>query len=239
LWNTFRSIITKYETSAEGFNVWRDYVQSFGIGQDIGNDLGNAVNGSVPEEALYNGIYGAGHWNALTVRSLAIGQGELGVTPLEMANYGVVLANRGFYYKPHIVKSIENDTIAQVFKKMNESLIQAEHFEPILTGMQQVTMGNLSGLVKIDSVDFCGKTGTVENPHGSDHSVFVAFAPREDPKIAIFVYVEYGVWGARYAAPMDSLMMEKYLKRDITSRRRKYTEKRMLEANLLNPNQPK
>jgi len=239
LWNTFRSIITKYETSAEGFNVWRDYVQSFGIGQDIGNDLGNAVNGSVPEEALYNGIYGAGHWNALTVRSLAIGQGELGVTPLEMANYGVVLANRGFYYKPHIVKSIENDTIAQVFKKMNESLIQAEHFEPILTGMQQVTMGNLSGLVKIDSVDFCGKTGTVENPHGSDHSVFVAFAPREDPKIAIFVYVEYGVWGARYAAPMASLMMEKYLKRDITSRRRKYTEKRMLEANLLNPNQPK
>lgn len=239
LWNTFRSIITKYETSAEGFNVWRDYVQSFGIGQDLSRDFGNALKGDVPPESLYNRIYGAGHWNALTIRSLAIGQGELGVTPLEMANYGVVMANRGFFYMPHIVKEIENDTIPQVFKIKNESMVEAENFEPILTGMHQVTMGNLSGLVKIDSVDFCGKTGTVENPHGSDHSVFVAFAPMEDPKIAIFVYVEYGVWGARYAAPMASLMMEKYLKRTITSRRRKYTEKRMLEANLLNPNQPK
>jgi penicillin-binding protein 2 len=99
-------------------------------------------------------------------------------------------------------------------------------------------MGNLAGVVKIDSVSFCGKTGTVENPHGSDHSVFVAFAPKDDPKIALFVYVEYGVWGARYAAPMASLMIEKYLNGTIASRR-KYTEKRMLEANLLNPNQPK
>lgn len=238
LWNTFRSIINKYETPAEGFNVWRDYVQSFGIGQNLSIDFGNALKGDVPPESLYNKIYGAGHWNALTVRSLAIGQGELGVTPLEMANYGVVLANRGFYYMPHIVKSIENDTIPQVFKIKNESLVvDQKNFEPILTGMQQVTMGNLAGLVKIDSVDFCGKTGTVENPHGLDHSVFVAFAPKENPKIAIFVYVENSGYGATYAAPMASLMMDKYLKRTITSRRRKYTEKRMLEANLLNPNQ--
>jgi len=237
LWNTFRSIITKFETPAEGFNVWRDYVQSFGIGQNLSRDFGNALKGDVPPESLYNNIYGAGHWNALTIRSLAIGQGELGVTPLEMANYGAVLANRGYFYRPHIVKSIENDTIPQVFKIRNESLVtDKQNFEPILTGMQQVTMGNLAGLVKIDSIDFCGKTGTVENPHGLDHSVFVAFAPRENPKIAIFVYVENSGYGATYAAPMASLMMEKYLKRNI-SRRRKYTEKRMLEANLLNPNQ--
>lgn len=238
LWNTFKSIIYKYESSAEGFNVWRNYVQSFGIGQELSSDFPNALRGYVPPESLYNRIYGKGHWNAMTVRSLAIGQGELGVTPLEMANYGAVLANRGFHYSPHLIKKIEEDTISQSFKVKHNSLVDAKHFEPILEGMHQVTTGNLAGLVRIDNIDFCGKTGTVENPHGSDHSVFVAFAPREDPKIAIFVYVEYGVWGSRYAAPMASLMMEKYLTRTI-SERRKTTEKRMLEANVLNPNQPK
>ena len=238
LWNTFRSIIGKYETSAEGFNVWRSYLESFGLGQDLSSDFANALKGDVPEESLYNRIYGEGHWNALTVRSLAIGQGELGVTPLEMANYAAILANRGFFYRPHIVKEVENDTISQIFKIKNQTLVEARNFEPIIKGMEQVTMGNLAGVVKIDSVSFCGKTGTVENPHGSDHSVFVAFAPKDDPKIALFVYVEYGVWGARYAAPMASLMIEKYLNGTIASRR-KYTEKRMLEANLLNPNQPK
>lgn len=238
LWNTFKSIIYKYESSAEGFNVWRNYVESFGIGQELSSDFPNALRGYVPPESLYNRIYGKGHWNAMTIRSLAIGQGELGVTPLQMANYGAVLANRGFHYSPHLIKKIEEDTISQSFKVKHNSLVDAKYFEPILEGMHQVTTGNLAGLVRIDSIDFCGKTGTVENPHGSDHSVFVAFAPREDPKIAIFVYVEYGVWGSRYAAPMASLMMEKYLTRTI-SERRKTTERRMLEANVLNPNQPK
>lgn len=238
LWNTFRSILNKYKTSAEGFNVWHNYVESFGIGQKLSSDFGNALKGDLPSESLYNGIYGKGHWNALTVRSLAIGQGELGVTPLQMASYAAILANRGYYYSPHIVKEIENDTISQNFKLRKYALIEPKYFEPIIIGMEQVTTGNLAGLVKISGIDFCGKTGTVENPHGSDHSVFVAFAPKENPQIAIFVYVEFGVWGARYAAPMASLMIEKYLTGSIAPNR-KYTEKRMLEANLLNPNQPK
>jgi penicillin-binding protein 2 len=238
LWNTFRSILYNQATSEEGFKVWKKYVESFGIGQILSSDFSNALKGDVPPASLYNRIYGQGHWNAMTVRSLAIGQGELGVTPLQMANYGAVLANRGFYLSPHIIKEIENDTISQSFKKRNNSFIESKHFEPIITGMEQVTTGSLYGLVNITGIDFCGKTGTVENPHGSDHSVFVAFAPKENPEIAIFVYVEFGVWGSRYAAPMASLMMEKYLTGTI-AKRRKYTEKRMFEANLLNPNQPK
>jgi len=238
LWNTFRSILYNYKTSAEGFNVWRNYVESFGIGKNLSSDFANGLKGDLPPESLFNRIYGEGHWNAMTVRSLAIGQGELGVTPLQMANYGAVLANRGYYFSPHIIKGIEDDTISQSFKTRVNSLIDKTHFEPIIEGMQQVTMGSMAASIKIDSIDFCGKTGTVENPHGSDHSVFVAFAPKENPQIAIFVYVEYGVWGSRYAAPMASLMMEKYLTRSI-SKRRKYTEKRMMDANVLNPNQPK
>lgn len=239
LWNTFRSILNNSKTSAEGFNVWHSYVESFGIGQVLSSDFSNGLKGDLPSEEDYNKIYGKGHWNALTVRSLAIGQGELGVTPLQMANYGAILANRGYYYKPHIIKEVENDTISQSFKIKNDVQIEKRFYEPIVEGMSQtVHQTNLVYTSKIPEIEMCGKTGTVENPHGSDHSVFVAFAPRENPEIAIFVYVEFGVWGSRYAAPMASLMVEKYLT-DSISTRRKYIEKRMIAANLLNPNQPK
>ena len=239
LWNTFRSILNKPKTSAEGFNIWHKYVESFGIGQNLSSDFSNGLKGDLPSEADYNKIYGKGHWNALTVRSLAIGQGELGVTPLQMANYGVILANRGYYYRPHIIKEIEGDTISQSFKKRNEVQIEKRYFEPVIEGMSQaVHQTNLVYTSKIPDIELCGKTGTVENPHGSDHSVFVAFAPRENPQIAIFVYVENGVWGSRYAAPMASLMVEKYLT-DSISTRRKTIERKMIDANLLNPNQPK
>jgi len=239
LWNTFRSTLGKYSTSAEGFNVWKKYIESFGIGQKLSSDFINALSGDVPPESLYNRIYGKGHWNALTVRSLAIGQGELGVTPLQMANYGATLANRGFYLSPHLIKSIENDTISGAFQIKKEVPIDKRHFEPIIEGMSQaVHQTNLMYSTKIPGIELCGKTGTVQNSHGSDHSVFVAFAPRENPEIAIFVYVENGVWGSRYAAPMASLMVEKYLNDSIsTTRLRK--EREMIDANLLNPIQPK
>ena len=239
LWQTFRAIMNKYKTSAESFNVWHDYVKSFGVGQTLSSDFANGLKGDLPTEAYYNNIYGKGHWNALTVRSLAIGQGELGVTPLQMANYGAILANRGFYYQPHIIKEIENDTISQSFKLRKEIPIDKKYFEPVIEGMSEaVHQTNLVYTSKIPEIELCGKTGTVENNHGSDHSVFVAFAPRENPKIAIFVYVENGVWGSRYAAPMASLMVEKYLT-DSISTRRKTIEKKMINANLLNPIQPK
>lgn len=238
LWNTFRSILNKYETSAEGFNVWRDYVESFGLGQNLSSDFTNALKGDLPEETMYNQIYGAGHWNALTVRSLAIGQGELGATPLQMANVCAIIANRGYYYTPHLIKKIENDSIPQSFKIKHYSKISFENFEPIIEGMEQVVTRTSVSLARIPGIDMCGKTGTVENNQGSDHSVFTAFAPKENPKIAIYTYVEFGVWGSRYAAPITSLLIEKYLNDSIATNR-KYLEKRMLDANLLNPNQPK
>ncbi len=239
MWNTFRSIINNYDTPAEGFNQWRDYLLRFGIGRKLGIDLPNENSGNVPEESYYNRFYGAGHWNALTVRSLAIGQGELGLTPLQLANYCAIVANRGFYYPPHVVKEIEGGTLDSRFREKRETGIEEAYFEPVIEGMQQaVEMTNTAPLMRIPGIPMCGKTGTAENPHGSDHSVFMAFAPKEDPQIALSVYVENGVWGARYAAPMASLMVEKYLTDSIASGR-KWIEKRMLEANLLNPNQPK
>ncbi len=238
LWNAFRTTIYHFKSVAEGFNVWRSYVESFGVGRILSSDFPNALKGDLPTDEMYNKIYGKGSWNPLTIRSLAIGQGELGATPLQMANVAAVVANRGFYYQPHLIREIENDTVPESFKVKNYSKISPQNFEPIIAGMEQVTKGNLAATIGISGIEYCGKTGTVQNNQGSDHSVFTAFAPKDNPKICIFVYVENGVWGARYAAPMASLMMEKYLN-DTIAAGRKFVEQRMLDANLLNPNQPK
>lgn len=239
LWNTFRSILYSAETSAEGYNMWRDHVLNFGIGKKLGIDLPTENQGSLPEEEYYNRIYGNGRWNAMTVRSLAIGQGELGVTPLQLASYCAAVANRGYYYPPHVVREIEDGSLNRELKTKIEVGISEEHFEPVIEGMQQaVEQTNTAYLSRIPDITMCGKTGTAENPHGSDHSVFMAFAPRENPQIAISVYVENGVWGTRYAAPIASLLVEKYMN-DTIADNRKWVETRMIEANLLNPNQPK
>lgn len=238
LWNTFRSTIYHFQSVAEGFNVWRSHVESFGVGRILSTDFPNALKGDLPTDEMYNKIYGKGSWNPLTIRSLAIGQGELGATPLQMANVAAVVANRGFFYQPHLIREIENDTVPESFKVKNYAKISPQNFEPVIAGMEQVTKGNLAATIGISGIEYCGKTGTVQNNQGSDHSVFTAFAPKENPKIAIFVYVENGVWGSRYAAPMAGLMIEKYLNDTIASKR-KWIEQRMLDANLLNPNQPK
>ena len=238
LWNTFRATLNKYKNTAEGFNVWREHVESFGIGQIISSDFPNALSGDLPSEELYNRIYGKGRWSPLTIRSLAIGQGELGATPLQMANVAAAIANRGYYYPPHLIKEIENDTIPSSFKERKNTKISPEHFEPIIKGMEQVVNGNLNATMGVTEIQMSVKTETFKNNQGSNHSVFTAFAPKENPQIAIFVYVENGVWGSRYAAPIASLMVERYLNDTIASRR-KWVEQRMLDANLLNPNQPK
>lgn len=238
LWNTFKAILNHNGSSAESFDVWRGYVESFGIGTQVSHDFGNALKGDLPESGHYDRIYGKGHWNALTVRSLAIGQGELGVTPLQMANVCAIIANRGYYFEPHIVKEIENDTIPQWMKIKNYSKISAENFEPIIEGMRQVVTSTSVSIARIPNIEMCGKTGTVENYQGSDHSVFTGFAPKDGPKIAVFTYVENGVWGSRYAAPITSLVIEKYLTDSIATGRKRL-ELKMLDANLLNPNQPK
>jgi penicillin-binding protein 2 len=238
LWNTFRSIIYQKKNVAEGFNNWHSYVESFGIGQIISSDFPNALAGDLPTEEMYNKIYGKGRWSPLTIRSLAIGQGELGATPLQMANVAAIVANRGFYYKPHLVREIENDTIPSEFRKKTYSKISPETFEPIITGMEQVVKGNMASRVAVPGVIMCGKTGTVQNNQGIDHSVFTAFAPKDKPRIAIFVYVENSGFGSTYAAPMAGLMVERYLN-DTISAQKKWVEEKMLEANLLNPNQPR
>jgi penicillin-binding protein 2 len=213
-------------------------VESFGIGQIISSDFPNALAGDLPTEEMYNKIYGKGRWSPLTIRSLAIGQGELGATPLQMANVAAIVANRGFYYKPHLVREIENDTIPSEFRKKTYSKISPETFEPIITGMEQVVKGNMASRVAVPGVIMCGKTGTVQNNQGIDHSVFTAFAPKDNPRIAIFVYVENSGFGSTYAAPMAGLMVERYLN-DTISAQKKWVEEKMLEANLLNPNQPR
>ncbi|HZH73735.1 MAG TPA: penicillin-binding protein 2 [Mariniphaga sp.] len=239
LWNTYRSILAHYPTTAEGYRVWRDYVQRFGLGNKLGLDLPVESRGSLPDDNYFDLIYGKGRWRPLTVRSMAIGQGELGVTPVQLANYTAAIANRGYYFTPHVVKDIENAQIDNIYKIKHSTGISEKHFEPIIDGMHRSIEYSSSGaLIKVPEVVMCGKTGTVQNNHGSDHSVFMAFAPKDDPKIAISVYIENGVWGARYAAPIASLMVEKYLN-DSISPGRKWVEKRMIDANLLNPNQPK
>jgi penicillin-binding protein 2 len=237
MWNTFRSIISSRNSSAEGFNMWKEYVDSFGFGKKLGTDLVNENKGNVPTAEYYNRYFGAGRWSALTVRSLAIGQGELGITPLQLANYAAIMANRGHYYIPHTVKNIGGQEIKPEFKNRVETKISPEHFEPIIDGMQMVVENtNASVFMKIPDLTMCGKTGTVQNPHGEDHAAFMAFAPRENPQIAISVYVENSGFGSTFAAPIASLLVEKYLKGEIAESR-KWVETRMLEMDLINRNQ--
>lgn len=235
LWNTFRNTITKYPTTAEGFKVWSDYVGWFGIGHRVGTEFYNENPGLRPTVAFYNKMHKGNWWKAITIRSLAIGQGEIGATPLQMGNCGAILANKGYYFEPHVIKAVENDTIRSSVAVKHETGIEEKHFAPIYTGMKQVTKVRLSR--NIPGIDYCGKTGTIENNQGIDHGAYVAFAPEENPKIAIFVYVEHSKWGASYAAPIASLLMEKYLNDTIATRRLPY-EKQMMEANLLDPHNP-
>lgn len=240
-WNTFSSIIRKYPRADQGYEVWRNHLLSFGLGQKLGTELDNELPGNIPKVSYYNYYYGENHWNALTVRSMAIGQGELQITPFQLANVVATIANRGHYITPHFVRSIwaKQDETEELEFERHETTVDPEHFKVVIEGMQAVIEeSNTRYYTKLDSITICGKTGTVQNPHGSDHSVFIAFAPKENPKIAISVYVENGVWGARYAAPIASLIIEKYLNDSIAPRRIS-VEERMREANLLNPIQPK
>jgi penicillin-binding protein 2 len=237
LWNTFRSIINKYPSTAEGFKVWSDYVIRFGLGNKLGKEFNNQNPGLVPTVEYYNNRFKGDWWRALTIRSLAIGQGELGVTPLQMANCCAIFANRGYYFEPHLIKGVEDDTLRQSITEKHLVRIDEHHFEPILTGMNQVAEGRLNR--RVPGYTYCGKTGTIQNNKGSeDHSAYTAFAPKYDPKIAIFVYVENGGYGSIHAAPMASLMMEKYLN-DTISTAKLSVEKKMIESNLLNPSMRK
>jgi penicillin-binding protein 2 len=231
--NVFRMILTdpKFENTAEAFENWRKHVLTFGFGNVLETDFMNELKGIIPDSAYYNGIYGTDHWNFLTVRSLAIGQGELGITPLQMANLSATLANRGFYYIPHMVKEIQDqEEIDQRFLQKHYTSVDSVYFEIMVNGMDLAVnggSGSTAWRAKIPDIIVCGKTGTAENPHGEDHSIFIAFAPKENPEIAVSVYVENGGFGNIWASPIASLMIEKYLNDSIS---RPYLEEYVLNG---------
>ncbi len=211
----FRNIIDnrKYGSVKKGFDVWADYVRSFGYGESLHSDFSGELNGFVPSAEYYNKQY-RGSWNSLTTISLAIGQGELGCTPLQMANLAAIVANRGYYYPPHVVKRIhDRDSLDARFYEKHATMVESRYFDPVVEGMYRAV--NLPGgtgyYYKVDGLDICGKTGTAQNPHGTDHSTFLCFAPKDNPRIAISVYVENGGFGATVAAPIASLIVEQYL----------------------------
>jgi len=236
-WNAFRQIMSHKSTSAESYQIWRDYIISFGFGQKLNPELSSEVKGNIPEVALYDKWYTPGHWNSMTIRSLAIGQGEIEATPLQMVNLCAMIANRGYYIAPHLVRAVQdsNRELHQLEYEKKVVNISPEHFNTVIGGMQAVVdeTRTLSTTVRLDSIIICGKTGTVQNPHGADHSAFVGFAPRDNPKIAIVVFIENAGFGATYAAPLAGLLIEKYLN-DSIAPKRKDLEQRVIETDLLN-----
>jgi len=236
--NVYRRIIENpaYSNSEEAYNRWRYYVVQFGLGSKLQSDFTNELRGNVAPSTYYDRYYGRNHWNALTTISLSIGQGELMITPLQMANMAATIANRGYYIIPHVLRNIEGiDTIEHRFYEKHVVDIDTANFNLVATGMSLAVNGgpgSTATSARISNIEVCGKTGTAENPHGKDHSVFVAFAPKDNPKIAIAVYVEHGEWGASYAAPIAGLMIEKYLNGSIAPNR-KWVEARMINSNLL------
>ena len=225
----------KYDSPADGLDHWNEYVKSFGFGRKLGSDFPAELAGSIPSSRTYNRSYGRGRWNSTTVISLSIGQGEILATPMHLANLCATIANRGHYFIPHIVKASEGVEIDPRFYERQYTLVDTTHFPKAIQGMWLAVnapagAGGTARVAHVDSLDICGKTGTAQNPRGADNSVFICFAPKDNPKIALAAYVENGGFGAAYAAPIASLMAEKYLKGKTS---RPELEKRMMESNLM------
>ena len=233
---TYSGIINKYETPSEGLDNWANHIKSFGLGDYLGYDLSIGKKGFIPESDYYNRFYGDNRWGSSTTISNSIGQGEILTTPIQMANFATAIANRGFYVKPHFVKRVDNKSIND--RDKNYTTIDKENFEIVIDGMVDVVDRGTARIAKINGISVAGKTGTVENfiliedekKQLTDHSTFIAFAPAEDPKIVVSVFIENGYWGSRWAAPIASLIIEKYLKEDVG---RKWLEKRMVSGSLI------
>jgi penicillin-binding protein 2 len=229
--NVFRNILDnkEYPTLTDAYNMWRYHVLSFGFNKKLGTDIPNELRGYIPDAAYYDRYHGKGRWKSLTVISLAIGQGEIGITPLQMANMAATMANRGYYYIPHLVKKIKGKAdIDPRFKEKHFTNIDTSYFSVIIEGMSMAVKGGTATVAKMPDIEVCAKTGTAQNPHGEDHSIFIAFAPRNNPKIAISVYVENGGFGATWAGPVASLLIEKYLKDTVS---RPWLEQHVLSFN--------
>ena len=200
----------KYGKVQKAMNVWRDYMVSMGFGYKLGVDLPGEVRGMIPNAQFYDKAYRAS-WNGLTVISISIGQGEVTLTPLQIANLCATIANRGIFITPHVVKSIENDTLAATYRTPRETMASRRSYEHVVAGMRQAVLAGTCRGANLPDIEVCGKTGTAQNK-GKDHSAFIGFAPMNEPKIALAVYVENGGFGATYAVPIGALLMEQYLK---------------------------
>lgn len=200
----------KYKNVQEGMNTWRDYMVSMGFGYKLGIDLSGEKRGLIPNAQYYDKAY-RGSWNALTVISIAIGQGEVLLTPLQIANLGATIANRGYFYTPHVVKNVKGEQLEAKFREKHYTKASRRAYEYIVAGMRRAVTGETCRAADRADYEVCGKTGTAQN-HGQDHSIFMGFAPMNNPKIAIAVYVENGGFGADYGVPIGALMMEQYIK---------------------------
>ena len=233
---TYRGIIENYDSPSIGLDKWVNYVKSFGFGNYLGYDHPTGKPGFIPTSAYYNSWYN-NSWKAVTTISNSIGQGEILTTPIQLANFAATIANRGWYITPHFVKEIENDSININYRKKNKTLINSEHFEPVIQGMINVVEKGTATNSIISNIKIAGKTGTAENfvkingikKQLTDHSIFIGFAPANDPKIAVCVFIENGYWGSRWAAPISSLIIEKYINGKIE---RNWLEKYILDGDL-------
>ena len=231
--NTFRRIIEKYNNAEKGYDNWRNHILSFGLGNFLNNDLYTGRKGRVPSVDFYNRQYGKKRWKAPTVISLAIGQDALVVSPIQMANMCATIANRGYYFTPHVVRKIGGKALTDsTYTVAKHTSIEEKHFKTIIKGMEKVytSRHGTAKNARVKNIEICGKTGTAENPHGEDHSIFIAFAPKNNPQIAIAVYVENGGWGSTWAAPIASLMIEQYLTGQVNNTE---TEDFILSGNLI------
>ena len=204
----------KYGSVQNAMSTWRDYMVSMGFGYPLGVDLPGEKRGMIPNDKYYDKNY-RGSWNGLTIISIAIGQGEVTATPLQIANLGATIANRGYFITPHVVKEIEDGEMEPQYSEKRYTKVRKEHYETVVQGMRSAVTGGTCRAANIPGLDICGKTGTAQN-RGKDHSAFMGFAPMDNPQIAVAVYVENGGWGATYGVPIGALIMEKYLKGNLS-----------------------
>lgn len=223
----------KYASVGSALNVWRDYMVKMGFGYRLGVDLPSENRGFIPNSGFYTNVYKTDRWNAHYIISIAIGQGEVLSTPLQIANLGAMIANRGYYYTPHVVRERKGDALETIYSERHESGIDKEHFKPVIAGMADaVNQGTAWGANLAPEVEVCGKTGTSQNPHGDDHSLFLGFAPRDNPQVAIAVLVETGRWGATNAVPIARLMLQKFFHGEIPESD-KWLETMIIERQIL------
>ncbi len=234
----FKSILEnpKYKSTEEAYNHWREMVMSFGFGRKLGSDFPSELSGNIPSAEFYNRYYKKGRWRFPTIVSLSIGQGEILTTPLQIANLAAIMANRGYYYIPHVVKASEGVEIDPLYYQKQYTLVDTLQFPKVIHGMWKAVNafgeGGTANVAHVPGLDICGKTGTAQNPHGKDNSVFICFAPRNNPKIAVAAYIENAGFGASWACPIASLLVEKYINGEISEGRRDL-ERRVMTTKLI------